>query len=132
MNRCLKDIAQIDDGMADAIVNLAQGLLDALAAIVVLAATAPWSLVGVPPFCFGYWIVLRIYRWPARDLKRLEAAGRSPLLSHYSDSVRGTATIRTYGHTRRFMCKNLDQIDAVARAFYTYWGVRSWNAMALE
>uniref|UniRef100_A0A7S4UU60 Uncharacterized protein n=1 Tax=Alexandrium monilatum TaxID=311494 RepID=A0A7S4UU60_9DINO len=132
LNRCLKDMAQIDDRMADVALSVAQAWLDAATAAVVLAATAPWSLLAVPPFCAGYARVMRIYRWPARDLKRLEAVARSPIMNHFSDSTRGAGTVRAYGHDLRFMRKNLELVDACARAFYTYWGVRSWNAMALE
>jgi hypothetical protein len=28
----------------------------------------------VPPFVLVYWLTMKVYRWPARDLKRLEGA----------------------------------------------------------
>jgi len=132
LNRCMKDMAQIDDLLADCLLSVVQAWLDAITVSVVLSAMAPWSLFGVPPFCIGYAFVMRVYRWPARDLKRLEAVARSPIMNHFSDSIKGAATLRTYGHELRFMRKNLELVDGCARAFYTYWGVRSWNAMALE
>merc|ERR1712193_365887 len=75
---------------------------------------------------------MRVYRWPARDLKRLEAVSRSPLLGHFSDAIRGSGTILTYAHEQRFLHKNLQLCQTYAQTYYTYWAVRSWNAMALE
>jgi len=132
LNRCLGDIAQIDDNVASVIVLVVQAVLDVVTTILVLASTAPWSLLGLPPFWLGYALVMRVYRWPARDLKRLEAISRSPVMNHFSDSVKGATTICAYKHERRFMLKNLELNELTARAIYTYWGVRTWNAQALE
>lgn len=32
--------------------------------------------VVVPPFSVLYWMTMTVYRWPARDLRRLEGEGR--------------------------------------------------------
>eukprot|EP00928_Gymnodinium_smaydae_P085026 TRINITY_DN6832_c0_g3_i1.p1 TRINITY_DN6832_c0_g3~~TRINITY_DN6832_c0_g3_i1.p1 ORF type:complete len:1346 (-),score=146.68 TRINITY_DN6832_c0_g3_i1:106-4143(-) len=132
LNRCLKDVAQIDDTVARVVLSVIQAFLDALTVLLVLAAVAPWSLAGVPPFCIGYAFVMKVYRWPARDLKRLEALSRSPVFGQFSDTIKGSSTILTYGHEERFVYGNLDLCRTYTKCYYTYWAVRSWNALALE
>ncbi|OLP73143.1 ABC transporter C family member 3, partial [Symbiodinium microadriaticum] len=55
---------------------------------------------------------MTVYRWPARDLRRLEGVSRSPGMSHFSDSVKGANTIRAYGHEAHQTCANIDSLGA--------------------
>jgi ATP-binding cassette subfamily C (CFTR/MRP) protein 1 len=47
----------------------------------------------------------------SRQLKRLEAVTRSPIFSHFSETLAGVSVIRTYQACERFIRESLDRID---------------------
>ena len=42
---------------------------------------------------------------------RLEASSRSPIYSHFNESLCGVSTIRAYGHEERFIQEAMRRID---------------------
>ncbi|THH16109.1 hypothetical protein EW146_g4487 [Bondarzewia mesenterica] len=58
------------------------------------------------------------YRESARELKRLHAMLRSVLYAHFSESLTGLSTIRSYGELPRFVKGNTYYIDLENRALF--------------
>lgn len=101
LNRCLKDMSTMDDRMPAAFRELFESFMNVCISLLILSLYAWQALLVVPPFGVVYWMTMTIYRWPARDLRRLEGTSRSPGMSHFSDSVKGARTIRAFGHEAR-------------------------------
>ena len=51
----------------------------------------------IVPFVLSFWIwILKYFLNAYRDLKRLEAMSQTPILSHFSETLNGSTTIRAY------------------------------------
>lgn len=59
-------------------------------------------------FCF---LRQKFYVVSSRQLRRLEASSRSPIYSHFQESVLGVATIRAYRQGLRFCIHSDDLVD---------------------
>ncbi len=62
----------------------------------------------------------------SREFRRIDSVSRSPLFSHFTETIVGVATIRAFGVTRQFLQQMLTYIDANARPFYYTWLVNRW------
>ncbi|CAE7285526.1 ABCC1, partial [Symbiodinium sp. CCMP2592] len=132
LNRCLKDMATLDDNMPAAFRMLFECFMNCCISLLVLGLYAWEALVIVPPFMVLYWMIMTVYRWPARDLRRLEGVSRSPGMSHFSDSVKGANTIRAYGHEARFLQQNLNLLGQTQRTVYWFWVAQAWVSTSQE
>lgn len=53
----------------------------------------------------------RFYVATSRQLIRLESVGRSPIYSHFGETVQGIMTIRAYGRQKEFTLESEARVD---------------------
>lgn len=132
LNRCLKDMATIDDRMPAAFRELFESFMNVCISVLIISLFATPALMVVPPFVLVYWLTMKVYRWPARDLKRLEGTSRSPGMSHFADSIKGARTIRAFGHEARFLERNLQLLSQNQLTTYWFWVAQAWISCTQE
>lgn len=71
-----------------------------------------WSSLSLPG--------QRFYVATSRQLKRLESISRSPIFSHFSETVTGTSVIRAYGRIEDFKVLSDRKVDTNQKSSYPY------------
>lgn len=72
-----------------------------LSVFVIISYSTPWFLAVFFPLAVIYYFVQRFYVATSRQLKRIESVTRSPIYTHFSETVTGQSTIRAYGEADR-------------------------------
>ncbi|CAG8439209.1 14222_t:CDS:10 [Cetraspora pellucida] len=67
-----------------------------------------------------------------RELKRLDSLTRSPIYSHFQETLGGVTTIRAYQQSQRFIIENETRLDENQKAFYPSVSCNRWLAVRLE
>ncbi|XP_068126625.1 ATP-binding cassette sub-family C member 2-like [Hyperolius riggenbachi] len=132
LNRFTKDIYVIDERFHYYLRTWLNCMLDVLGTILVIVCATPLFLVAIVPLGFFYLLIQRYYISSSRQIRRLDGASRSPILSHFSETLAGASTIRAYGHQERFIGENKDTVNENMVCYYNNVISNRWLAVRLE
>ncbi|XP_045840743.1 ATP-binding cassette sub-family C member 3 isoform X4 [Meles meles] len=132
LNRFSKDIYVIDEVLAPTILMLLNSFYNSLATLVVIVASTPLFTVVTLPLGVFYVLMQRFYVATSRQLKRLESISRSPIYSHFSETVTGSSVIRAYGRSQDFQAINDAKVDANQRSCYAHIASNRWLGVQVE
>ncbi|RDD40610.1 Canalicular multispecific organic anion transporter 2 [Trichoplax sp. H2] len=77
-------------------------------------------------------LMSRFYISASRQLGRLESISRSPIFSHFSESLQGVATIRSFGVQERFATECHKKVDVNQMAYYPSAATNFWLGVHLD
>jgi ATP-binding cassette subfamily C (CFTR/MRP) protein 1 len=112
VNRFSSDMTSIDMGLVDMFLSMAEQLFTLVGVFGVILLVFPPFLVIVPPLFLFYFRMQRRYRNATRELKRLHSITKSPIFSHFQETLAGLTCVRAYGEQQRFIStsdRNVDQ-----------------------
>jgi hypothetical protein len=82
-------VETLDKNLMDSLGSCLECALGALSVVVVVAIHTPPLLVGMLPMLAAALFVAHCYLKSSRELKRLESNTRSPIYSHFAETVMG-------------------------------------------
>uniref|UniRef100_A0A3P8T989 ATP-binding cassette, sub-family C (CFTR/MRP), member 2 n=1 Tax=Amphiprion percula TaxID=161767 RepID=A0A3P8T989_AMPPE len=132
VNRFAKDIFTIDETIPQTLRSWIMCLLGVLGTLVGICLATPVFAVVLIPLGLIYYFVQRFYIATSRQLRRLDSVSRSPIYSHFGETVSGLSVIRAYGHQERFLKHNEITIDENLKSVYPWIVSNRWLAIRLE
>ena len=103
LNRFSQDIGVIDELLPKLFLFAIELLLFVFTAALLPSFTNFWlALISLPIFITFVYLAL-YYLKSSRELKRMESIYRSPVCSHFSETIAGLDTIRTRKRERDFI-----------------------------
>ncbi|KAG6918643.1 hypothetical protein DXG01_012762 [Tephrocybe rancida] len=124
-----KDIDNIDNQLPVSMKLLIITLAQVLGSVIIITVVEPYFTLGIS---LGYQYFAAFYRASAREVKRLDSMLRSVLYAHFSESLTGLPTIRSYGELGRFIKDNTYYIDLENRALLLTVTNQRWLAVRLD
>ncbi|XP_039702279.1 canalicular multispecific organic anion transporter 2-like isoform X2 [Pteropus medius] len=132
LNRFSKDIYVIDEVLAPSILMLLGCFYNSIATLMVIVANTPLFMVVILPLAVFYLFVQRFYVATSRQLKRLESVSRSPIFSHFSETVTGSSVIRASGRSQDFEAISNAKVDTNQRSCYPNIASNRWLGVRVE
>merc|ERR1712038_1269241 len=97
-----------------------------------IVVVTPWFGIAVIPILYIYFKVLNYFREVSRETKRLESISRSPVFSHFSETLGGISTIQAYSEAQRFIQEFELKVDINTQATYNNKSADRWLSTRLE
>ena len=93
-------------------------LLAVISTFLIISYTTPLFLVPIAVVMGCYYFVQRVYVATSRQLKRLESVTKSPIFSHFGETLNGVATIRAFSLQEDFIKRSERLVDDNQKANY--------------
>ncbi|XP_026349643.2 ATP-binding cassette sub-family C member 2 [Ursus arctos] len=132
VNRFAGDISTVDDTLPLSLRSWILCFLGIISTLVMICTATPVFVVVIIPLGIIYVSVQIFYVATARQLKRLDSVTRSPIYSHFSETVSGLSVIRAFEHQERFLKHNEVGIDTNQKCVFSWIVSNRWLAIRLE
>ncbi|KHJ97388.1 ABC transporter, ATP-binding protein [Oesophagostomum dentatum] len=111
---------------------LAIAFMNVLQTCIIISISTPLFVLVVIPIFIIYLLVLRHFIPCSRQLQRLASLTRSPIYSHFGESVQGATTIRAFGWTQMFERQNKEKLETHIQCSYFSLVSNRWLSIRLE
>ncbi|KAL1139319.1 hypothetical protein AAG570_006305 [Ranatra chinensis] len=132
INRFSKDVDTLDNILPLTMRMWTSCLFSVIATLVVISYSTPIFISIIVPIGIIYYFIQRFYVATSRQLKRLESISRSPIYSHFGETVTGSGSIRAYGVEQRFIAESEQKVDFNQVCCYPGLIANRWLAIRLE
>ncbi|CAO3626391.1 unnamed protein product [Cunninghamella blakesleeana] len=126
LNRFAKDIETIDSTIPNDLLNFIIQWIIVLSSIIAVSYVLPSFVVPMVVIAIVNIFVGIMFVSTSRELRRMDSVSRSPLFSHFTETIVGITTIRAFGATRRFLQEMITRTDVNSRPYYFVWTVNRW------
>uniref|UniRef100_A0A8C0AK94 Multidrug resistance-associated protein 1 n=1 Tax=Bos mutus grunniens TaxID=30521 RepID=A0A8C0AK94_BOSMU len=132
VNRFSKELDTVDSMIPQVIKMFMGSLFNVIGACIIILLATPMAAVIIPPLGLIYFFVQRFYVASSRQLKRLESVSRSPVYSHFNETLLGVSVIRAFEEQERFIRQSDLKVDENQKAYYPSIVANRWLAVRLE
>ena len=85
----------------------------------------------IPLLAVALYLLQKVYLRTSRQMRFLDLEAKSPLYSHFLETLEGLSTIRALGWQERFQKANHDRLDASQRPFYLLYCIQRYLNLVL-
>jgi ABC-type multidrug transport system fused ATPase/permease subunit len=132
LNRFTTDQYTLDNDLRQTVSMVLMCVVRVLQVSLFIIYVTPAFIPVVFPLGYVYFKVQEFYRSSSRELKRLESVAKSPIFSHFSETLNGLSTIRAFNTQKHFMEASRELNDRFSRAYFNNNASNRWLAMRLE
>ncbi|KAJ7394107.1 hypothetical protein OS493_003784 [Desmophyllum pertusum] len=122
----------MDELLPDVFLDAVQIVLFCIGAVVLPSILNPWIILPATPLMIIFILIGRYFLKTSRDLRRLEGINRSPVLSHFSDTLMGLVTIRAYKREDAFLKALYRYQDDHNRTWFSIQSTKRWLSIRLD
>uniref|UniRef100_A0A8C6RER0 ATP-binding cassette, sub-family member 2 n=1 Tax=Nannospalax galili TaxID=1026970 RepID=A0A8C6RER0_NANGA len=132
VNRFAGDISTVDDMLPQSLRSWLMCLFGIISTLVIICLATPVFAIIIIPLGIIYVSVQVFYMATSRQLRRLDSVTRSPIYSHFSETVSGLPVIRAFEQQQRFLALSHLGIDTNQKCVFSWIFSNRWLAIRLE
>ncbi|KND91185.1 Multidrug resistance-associated protein 1 [Tolypocladium ophioglossoides CBS 100239] len=132
LNRFSQDMQLIDGELPAALLNPVATAFIAVSQVAIITTASPWLALSYPFLLLAFYGVQKFYLRTSKQLRPLDLELKSPLYTHFLDTLRGISTIRALGWSQEHIERNYQLLDTSQRPLYLLAMVQQWLSLVLS
>ncbi|KAF9967419.1 hypothetical protein BGZ73_000542, partial [Actinomortierella ambigua] len=133
LNRFSSDIGAVDSRLSSEFDDLITLFSVVFGTIVMIGIATPTFLILVPFLFLAYGLVQNYYLKTSASIKTMYQVSKSPIYSHFAETLSGTPSIRTIEGARlRFIARAEELTDTMTQRMAVYMAINRWLQIRLE
>ncbi|ROL49384.1 Multidrug resistance-associated protein 1 [Anabarilius grahami] len=132
LNRFSKEIDAIDCMIPDGLKMMLGYVFKLLEVCIIVLMATPFAGVIILPLTLLYAFIQSFYVATSCQLRRLESVSRSPIYTHFNETVQGASVIRAFGEQPRFILVANSRVDHNQTSYFPRFVATRWLAVNLE
>lgn len=126
INRFSKDIDTIDVTIRFNVRLLMIVALRSVTSLILISVGSVYSVILIVPIVLLYFLFQMFYIATSRQLKRIESTTKSPIYSHFTETITGTSSIRAFGVSQEFVLESNHRVDVNNASYYIGFIASRW------
>ncbi|KAJ6783186.1 hypothetical protein PWT90_07877 [Aphanocladium album] len=127
-----QDVEMIDDHFPNALFEFCATAIMAIGQMILMALSTWYVAVGYPIIIGFVWILQRIYLRTSRQMRHLDLEAKSPIYTHFLETVQGLASIRAFGWTSESKEAAMKLLNKSQQPAYLLPMIQLWLAVVLD
>lgn len=132
LNRFSQDMSLVDMALPIALFGVVSSFFDCIAKLVLISTGSSYMAITIPFTLLAIYLVQDVYLRTSRQLRYLDLEYKSPLYSHFLETLDGLATIRAFGWEYTARKTQSDNLDRSQQPYYMLLCVQRWLNLVLD
>ena len=131
MNRFSKDIDTTEQ-LTYYFRGFTNSAFKTVVAFAMVSLESAFILIVIVPMVLVFYLIQRLYLLSSRQIRRIDSTSRSPIYTHFSETVNGIASIRAFGASKQLIDESNKRVDDNHKCFYASFTAERWLTLRLE
>ncbi|XP_078519306.1 multidrug resistance-associated protein 1-like isoform X2 [Lissotriton helveticus] len=131
-NRFAKEMDTVDNVIPQVLMMVIMLFLTILEILLIITVATPLAAVSFIPLGLLYFFLQRFFVATSRQLKRLESVSKSPLYTHFNETLQGVGVIRAFKEQGRFIEGNHSRLDNNQKLYYSSFIANRWLGLRCD
>lgn len=132
LNRFAQDMALVVGALPTSLIATGNTLCETIASLAVISTGASYMGITIPFVMFAIYAIQKVYLSTSRQLRLLEIEARSPIYSHFLETLEGVVTIRAFGWEEEAKKHHSRLLDTAQSPYYLLSCIQRWLKLVLD
>jgi ATP-binding cassette subfamily C (CFTR/MRP) protein 1 len=132
LNRFAQDMYLIIGALPTSLIATGNTLCETVASLAMISTGASYMGITIPFVMVAIFLVQKVYLRTSRQLRLLEIEARSPIYSHFLETLEGVVTIRAFGWEEDAKEAHLELLDVAQSPYYLLSCIQRWLKLVLD
>ncbi|THY25676.1 putative ABC transporter [Aureobasidium pullulans] len=132
LNRFAQDMYLVVGTLPTSLIASGNTLCETIASLAMISTGASYMGITIPFVMLAIYLVQKVYLQTSRQLRLLEIEARSPIYSHFLETIEGVVSIRAFGWEEEAKETHNKLLDIAQSPYYLLSCIQRWLKLVLD
>ncbi|KEQ97882.1 hypothetical protein AUEXF2481DRAFT_63168 [Aureobasidium subglaciale EXF-2481] len=132
LNRFAQDMYLVVGALPTSLIATGNTFCETIASLAMISTGASYMGITIPFVIIAIFLIQKVYLHTSRQLRLIEIEARSPIYSHFLETLDGVVTIRAFGWEEDAKEAHLKLLDVAQSPYYLLSCIQRWLKLVLD